>query len=151
VTWTNSIGGEGDTPAILYHGTKHAHVADIRKNGLYPFQPTFWLDVNGRPTEPKAVYLTESLRQASAHADYDRERGPDLECLLVVDVSGLPLLRLGFVTCFEPIAPERISCIAEHPALRLQLYDETGWGAPVRAPTGTGNDARDTRGLPSGS
>lgn len=132
----NAVGGEDGCPAVLFHGTKREHLPSIRANGLIPRQPRFWPDVNGQPSEPEAVYLTDGLGQAVANCEgteligrvSERDvRRVVLACLLAVDVTGLPLLRLGFYTCMQPIPPERITSITEHPALRRQLREETGW------------------------
>lgn len=130
---TNAIGGQGGTPAVLFHGTTRAALDTIRQEGLQPFQPTYW----GPGYEPKAVYLTDSLHQAACNAlkwiddvapSTDRVRRQTvLETVLVVDVTDLPLLVLGFVTCFVPIGPERIKSITEDPKLRRRLRRETGW------------------------
>jgi hypothetical protein len=137
MTWKpNAIGGKDGCPAVLFHGTKREHLDSIRENGLVPHDPHFWCRETGQHTdecpqsyEPKAVYLTDSLLQAAVNSGgIDREAETfDLDCLLVVDVTRLPLLRLGFYTCMEPIGPERIRRIADHPALRRQLRKETGW------------------------
>jgi hypothetical protein len=107
---------------VLFHGTKREHLQPIRTRGLEPH----WPEIEG---EPEAVYLTDDLGQAVANSggiDRDAETF-DLDCLLVVDVTGLPLYRVSFYTCMQPIPPERITCITEHPQLRRQLREETGW------------------------
>jgi hypothetical protein len=35
--------------------------------------------------------------------------------------------RLSFYTCMQPIPPGRITSITDHPDLRDQLREETGW------------------------
>lgn len=136
-TWRpNAIGGRDGCPAVLFHGTKREHLPSIRANGLIPRQPRFWPDVNGQHTEPEAVYLTDDFGQAVANCEgskllgriSEREaRHVVLATLLAVDVTGLPLLRLSFYTCMQPIPPERVTSITEHPEMRRQLREETGW------------------------
>jgi hypothetical protein len=118
----NATGGQDGCPAMLFHGTKREHLQSIRARGLV----THWPEVDG---EPDAVYLTDDLGQAVANSDgINRETDTfDLDCLLAVDVTGLPLYRLSFYTCMEPIAPERITMVTDHPELRRQLREETGW------------------------
>jgi len=126
-TWTaNAVGGRDGTPAMLFHGTDPGTLDAIRREGLRPFEPDYW----GPGCEPTAVYLTESLQQAAANALKrldPRPRRLDPRTLLVVDVTDLPLLVLGFVTCFAPIGPERITDITAYPALRRRLRRESGW------------------------
>jgi len=107
---------------MLFHGTKRERLPSIRACGLEPH----WPEVEG---EPDAVYLTDDLGQAVANSDgIDWETSTfDLGCVLVVDVAGLPLYRLSFYTCMQPITPERITGISEHPKLRRRLWEETGW------------------------
>jgi hypothetical protein len=133
----NAVGGQDGCPAVLFHGTKREHLQSIRARGLIPH----WPEVDG---EPDAVYLTDDLGQAVANSDgIDWQTETlDLDCLLVVDVTGLPLYRLSFYTCMQPIPPERITGIQDHSRLRDQLKEETGWlGDPVpireaRSPAG---------------
>ena len=112
---TNAVGQPGE---LLFHGTRLANLSSIRRLGLIPAEPTFW----GEGSEPRAVYLTGGLQQAYAHAE-------SADSLLVVDVTGLPLLVLGFVTCPLRIEPWRISAITAWPRLVRELKRATFPGA----------------------
>jgi hypothetical protein len=106
---TNAVGGENGVPALLLHGTQPELVDAILSQGLVP---------NGIGVEVEAVYLTESLNQAGANSYKRDERLPRFidAGVLIVDVTGLPLLRLGFYTCPVSIVGDRITRLAEHPA-----------------------------------
>lgn len=89
----------------LYHGTALSSVCSILRDGLIPQSPEatlLGLPVN--EDQPVAVYLTEGKAQARACA----WRKADVGAVLTVDMSSLPVLWLGFVTCMERIPPERI-------------------------------------------
>jgi len=75
----NAIGGENRCPAVLFRGTKREHLQAIRTRGLAPRWP-----------EVDAVYLIDDLLQALANSGgIDRQTETfDLDCLLVVDVTG---------------------------------------------------------------
>ncbi len=106
----NAIGTPG---GLLFHGTARDRLASIRRDGLQPRIPEYDDRV---PWE--AVYLTEDLDQAWANGiKWTDSR--DRSVVLIVDVSGLPLLIDGWVTCPCPIEPERISVWGEPPHGRL--------------------------------
>jgi hypothetical protein len=120
----NAVGGEAGAPELLLHGTDPARVGAILAEGLVPHEPGWAVAPDGRDYEPCAVYLTDSLMQARANSWKWLERPPRRrynDGVLVVDVTGLPLLVLGFVTCFERIEPGRISRLVDHPA-RFRCY-----------------------------
>ena len=118
----NAVSGENGCPSVLFHGTSRERLTSIRRDGLIPHEPA-------SGPGPEAVYLTSSLHQAvtnSGGIDWETETF-DLDCLLVVEVTGVPLCQLAFYTCMQPIPPGRITGIATHPALRSELREETGW------------------------
>ena len=102
----NVIGGENGCPAVLFHGTKREHIASIRDHGLAPADPHFWCRESGQHSgdgctescEPDAVCRTDDLGQAVANSDSIAWETStfDLDCLLVIDVTGLPVYRLSF-------------------------------------------------------
>jgi hypothetical protein len=113
---TNAVGGAAGVPALLLHGTDPQLVDAILADGLTTAKPTFYGDGG---IEPEAVYLTESLYQARANSFKHVERVPTRRFdagILVVDVTALPLLALGFYACPVSITADRIRPLAEHPA-----------------------------------
>jgi hypothetical protein len=111
-------GGENGTPGFLFHGTLTRHLDSIAREGLVPALPTDF------PFgEPTAVYLTTDRYQAQAAAW--RRLGPEHGCILTVDVTGLPLVVLSFVTCPLTIGPERIRRI---PSRCRHQTAEGAWG-----------------------
>jgi hypothetical protein len=129
----NATGGKDRVPAVLFHGTKREHLPLIRASGLVPRQPAPWV---GQYAGPEAVYLADGLGQAIANCEgaelIGRATDPEvrqviLDSVLAVDVTGLPLVQLGFYTCLQPIPPERLTRVADDPVLRRRLKTETGW------------------------
>jgi RNA:NAD 2'-phosphotransferase (TPT1/KptA family) len=89
----NSVGERNER---LYHGTQLSSLDSILATGLDP--------ARSRDPQLPAICLTEGIEQARISA----WRAPEHGVVLTVDVTGLPLLRLGFVTCFVWIEPDRV-------------------------------------------
>ena len=99
----------GGMGKLLLHGTKRQFLPAVLRDGL---KPSLFC-------EKLVVCLTKNLPQARANTD------GDYGCVLVVDVSGLPVRELGFVTCPVTIEARRISLLIHHP-LRFRIYQH--WG-----------------------